>query len=435
MANKNNLLVGIGIARGEDSYSTALKATQAAVKGLNKKPTFAIIFADSNYNEKEILKAGNKIFGTNWIGSSTDTQFTSVGGYKTNTITVVAISTEYMHFGVGVSDNYHKNPEKAGQNAVKEALNKVKVDQYIDPYVQFRRAQIKSYGDIVKTPPYFILTLICGVKFDKGKVVPGMETEFTEGIFREAGSNIPIIGASTSTDFEKYAKQKITNNFQFANGKLYYDAGIVVFVVSNLYFSHSFNHGYTVKDKVALINKVDKTGHIIEEINGQPAVEEYARILGVSVDELMKDPFKYTLPRPFGVLDTFGNVYIKEAVPNPDKKTMYSLIKLNNNSAVVVVNYDKKKTVQGVYDSIKEADKFDGDKDIALALVFSCCGRKALLGKNVGAEIDFARKRYKKTPIIGFHTFGEIGGKMDKASQVCNQSVSTLLIYNKLLTE
>ena len=55
--------------------------------------------------------------------------------------------------------------------------------------------------------------------------------------------------------------------------------------------------------------------------------------------------------------------------------------------------------------------------------------------KDVSKEIDIARKNFKNTALFGFHTFGEIGAKMHNKSQVCNQSVSTLLVYNKILTE
>ncbi len=432
---KKNISVGIGTAHGSDSYQTAKKAIQNAVENLHQKPNFALLFADSNYNEKEILRAGNELLGTNWIGSSSDTQLTSIEGYEQGAISVMTIASDYLHFSIGVSDNYHKNPIAAGQSAIKEALKHVHVDQYVDPYVQFRRSQLKSYQDIVRVPPYFILSLICGVKYVKGNAVPGMEMEFIEGVFDVTGPNIPIIGGSTSTDFEKYMNDKISNNFQFANGKLFYDAGIVVFVVSNLYFSHSFKHGYVHANNAALINRVDKTGHIIVEINGRPATEEYARLLGITIDELMANPFKYTLPRPLGMLDNFGNIFIKEAVPNSDKKTMYCLTKVTENSAVVIVDYDEKKTKEGVLTALKEANEIHDDKDIALALVFSCCGRKALLGKNVTDEINLARKKFKKIPILGLHSFGEIGAQMNKPSQVCNQSVATLIIYDRLLTE
>ncbi|MBN1502400.1 FIST C-terminal domain-containing protein [Candidatus Woesearchaeota archaeon] len=433
--NSSKIKVSIGVAKGKDTYQTALKAAKDSLDGL-RGATFSILYADSNYDEKEILKAGNEILGNTWIGCSTDTQLTSTHGFEQGTISVLTISSEYLHFGVGVVDKYHKNPASSGEKAIQEAMKNVHVDHYVDPYIQFRRSQTKSFHEIVRIPPYFILTLICGVKFDKqGNPLPGMEAEFLEGVFKITGPNIPIIGGSSSTDWDKYTKEKITNNFQFANGKLYYDAAIIVFVVSDLYFAHSFTHGYCVANNVALLTKVDKTGHIIQEINGKPAVEEYARILKVSVDELTKNPFKYILAHPLGVLDTFGNVYIKSGAPNPDRKTWYTLTKVQENTASVVVNYDPKKTKEAVYYALKEADDIHSHKEIALGLVFSCCGRKALLGKDVTAEIDIARRKYKGVPLFGFHTFGEIGAKMSKSSQVCNQSVSSLIIYNKLLTE
>ncbi len=436
MAKKRKIQIGIGSSIGKDAYEAALKACKESLSTIEGEPSISIVYADSKYDEKAILKACNEVLGKNWVGGSTDTQLTSKYGFERGAVSVLTIASEYLHFGVGVVDKYHKDPQKAGEKAIRQAMKNVHVDNYVDPYIQFKRAQTKSIHEIVKIPPYFVLTLICGVKYDsKKKVVPGMEAEFIEGIFNVLGPNIPIVGGSLSTDFELYTQQNITNNFQFASGQLYYDAAITLFVVSNLYFAHSFTNGYKKGDKVALLTKVDATGHMVHEINNKPAVKEYARILGVSEKDLIKDPFRYVLARPMGVLDNSGDVYIKSGAPSPDGKSWYTLTKVLENSAAIIVDYDPKKTKEAVYNALKEADEIHDHKDIALGLIFSCCGRKALLGKDVASEIDIARKKYKGVPLFGFHSFGEIGAKMHRPTQVCNQSVSSLIIYNKLLTE
>jgi hypothetical protein len=430
-----NIQIGIGISKNDNSMIAAREAAQMAIQECGKMPTFSIAYVDSKYDPSEVLAGLNEILGDKWIGASTDSQFTSKEGYNDKSIAVLAISSDYLRFSTGVFDNYRADPLKAGEEAIKNAMSNIKIDSYIDPYIQFRRTQTKSFNDIVRTPPYFILTLICGAKYQDGKPIPGKETEFLEGIYNVTGPNIPIIGASASTNFEEY-QRNISNGFVFAQGKLYYDAGVTVFVVSNLYFAYTLVHGYARSSKVALITKLDQSGHNIEEIDGKPAVEQYSALLGVSKEEFLKNPYAYTLPRPLGLIDPTGSLFIKEAVPNPDGMTMYCLCKLAEDSAVNIVDFDKEKTVNAISQAIQDADlnKEQADQK-AIGLCFSCCGRKAMLGKEVDSEIAAVKSKFPNLPFFGFHSFGEIGAKPNKPSQTVNQSVSVLLIFDRLLTE
>ncbi|MBI4232463.1 FIST C-terminal domain-containing protein [Candidatus Peregrinibacteria bacterium] len=432
--SQKKIRVGIGTSQDKDHYDAAKKAAQMAIKECGGKPTFSLVYVDSRYDPKKVLKGINEVLGTQWVGCSVDTLLNTGAGFMDSGISVVCIASDYLHFSAAVAENYRNNPTKAGEEGIRAATKKVNVDQYVDPYVQFRRAQTKSYIDIVRTPPYFIMMFTSGAEYVKGKPIPGMETEFLEGIFNVTGPNIPVVGAAASVNFDNYMKGK-GENFEFANGRLYHHAGVVIFVVSSLYFSYSLWHGYKKSDQIGLITKMDKTGHIIEEINGKPAVDEYARMLGITKQELLKNPFKYTLPRPLGVLNTYGDIFIKEAVPNPDGKTMYCLTKVAIDSAVTLVNYSEQATIDAVKNCINDAHQGNQEKEIGLGLVFSCSGRKALLGKKVTKELESAKRTFKDAPLIGFHSFSEIGAKRNKPSEVNNQTVSTLIIYDTLLSE
>jgi len=430
-----NISVGIGTSSNKDSYKAAVEAAEMAKKECGGEPTFSIVYVDSDYKPKEVLKGINKILDKKWIGTSTDSQLVSNIGYYKGGISVLAINSPNLHFSVGYVENYKKNPKRSGEKSISRAIRGVEIDKYVDPYVQFRRVQTKAYDDIVRTPPYFILTLLAGVQIKKGIQEPGRETEFLEGIFNVTGPNVPIVGGSASSDLDKYLNKGIINVFHFADGKLLNNAAITVFVVSNLYFSVDVDHGYIESNVVALLTKMDKTGHEILEINSKPALEEYARLVGISKSELLKDPFKYTFQRPLGNIDTNGNIFIKEWMPNEDNKTMHSLMKLVPNTAVNIVNYDKKKPLDTIKNSFIAADQNVKAKNPALALIFNCCGRKPLLNDDIIKEMDSNKKKFSKVPSIGFHTFGEIGAKHNTPSQTVNQSLSTLLIYDTLLTE
>ena len=291
-SSKKKIFVGIGVSTNKNEFIAAQEAAKKALAKMGvSKPTLSIVYADSRLDAQKIAKGINGVLGTNnWIGCSADTLLSSEGNFLTTGVQVVCLFSEYLHVGIAVSQKYRLNPQKSGYNAIKEAMSKIKIDKYVDPYIQYRRTQTKAYGDIVRTPPFFILMYASGAEYINKKPIPGRETEFLEGIFSFTGPNIPVVGASASVNFDNYIKGS-GNNFEFANGKVYRNAAVVVFVISNLYFSYSLQHGYRKSDAMGLITKMDKTGHIIQEINKRPAVEEYARMLGIPKEELIKNPF------------------------------------------------------------------------------------------------------------------------------------------------
>jgi hypothetical protein len=429
-----HVFVGIGHSEEQDAYLCAKAAVQAAKAQLEGEPTFSIVYVDSKFDPHQVTKSVNELLGTNWVGCSTDSQNLSDVGYFKGGIAVVSIRSENLHFGVGYAENYKKDAEATAKKALKTAMSKVKIDKQVDPYVQFRRLQTKSFEDIIKTPPYFILTFLTGVEMVKGKQIAGYETEFIEGVKDVLGVNVPIVGGSVSSDLDTFMKGQ-TNLFMMAEGKVLEHAAIVIFVVSNLYFALNVDNGYKNVNRIGIVTGVDKTGHLIETINSEPALDTYAKLLGVPKEDVLKNPFKYTFEHPLGVMKDHGHLFIKEWMPGEDGRSIRVLNKVRQNSVVSIVDVDKAKTVDTIHYCLKEINTFVKEKNPALVLIFNCCGRKPLLGKDLPKEMKLVARSNKNVPMVGFHTFGEIGAKHDSPAETVNQSAALLIIYDRLLTE
>ena len=346
----------------------------------------------------------------------------------------MCINTKYMYFGVGVVDNYRKNPQEAGKKATIEAIENCPVERSRFATTQFMRGTKKGFTDIVKNPPYFILSFVSGTKYIKGKPLPGRETEFLNGVLNAAGSHIPIVGASASSDFDKLTKG-IAENYQFANGDIYSGAALVTFVVSDLYFSYGLEHGYKSTPRIVLLSKLGGDGRIIEKLNGKNAVGEYCRILGVATKEFLSNPWKYTFANPLATMDFDGNIYLRTIVSNPDKKTFSTIPKLVENSFADIALGEPNKIVSALSDTLLQAKQRHEAKKVAVAFVFSCSTRRVILGKNLEKTFDLMKSQHSNINLFGFYTFGEIGAKSDRFPQFNNQTVTSLIIFDKLLTE
>ncbi len=433
MAEKKTISVGIGYSLNKDPFNAAVEACKKAI-GECGKPDFSIVYTNSEYTQKEFLKGANSVLGTNWIGVSTDKIFTNDGYSPDITIAVLSIKSEYIHFSISVADNYRSNPQKKAYTAVRQAVESIRADKYVDAYIQFTRTKTKDYGNIIRNPPYFILTFISGAKFVKGKAVAGKESEFISGLLDYTGPHTPVFGGSASSSFEEYFKNK-ANNYQFANGKIYENAAIVVFVVCNLHFSTLVAHGYYATKDFAAITKIDKSGYEILEINGKEPINEYAHLLGVSKEKYLKDQSKFSLSRPFGLLQADGTTFVKEALPNPDNKTMHSTFKLHQNSIMNILNFNNKRTLETLKNSVDEMLREKKGKHSVLALFCACSGRRPLAKDIEKKDLANLKKKYKSLPVFGFYSFSEVGSSKSSSAQCHSQTVTSLMIYNELLTE
>ncbi len=437
-----NISVGIGISDLQEGYQAAISASKQAVMQSSKgaTPSFSLVFVSSKYNPqiKEIVKGINKILGKNWIGCTTDREINSVLGYSEGTVEVLCINSKYMHFGVGLSEDYKKNPVEEGKKATLEAIKNCPAERSKFATAQFMRGTKKGFAEIVKNPPYFVLTFPGGTYFKNKLPMSGLEPEFLDGIKNSLGIYLPILGGSAASDFDKFINHK-GENYVFANGNFYKGGAVVAFVVSELYFSYGLDHGYVPTDKLGIITKVSGNGRIIEEINRKPAVDEYCRLVGINKKEFIKNSFQYTTTKPICILDSLGYIYPKSIVPLTPKSSETKLFgpeRYISNTSFVIGRYDEKKTIGATKAAIEEAYRGYEDKNIVVALNFNCAVRKLLLREKVEEEISNTKKILSPNSLLfGFCTLGEIGAKRDQPSRYNNITSTNLVIFDKLQVE
>ncbi len=54
---------------------------------------------------------------------------------------------------------------------------------------------------------------------------------------------------------------------------------------------------------------------------------------------------------------------------------------------------------------------------------------------NIQKEVSQLAKNHGKFPFMGFYTFGEIGSNLDFPCQLNEQTVTLIVVYDKLLSE
>ena len=431
-----NISIGLGVSDLSDGFNAAVSAAKQAAMQASKgaMPTFSIVFVSSKYNSQidKVVQGINKILGTNWIGCTTDRELNSIIGYSEGSIQVLCIDTPHLYFGVGISEDYRKNPVEEGRKATLQAIQNCPVDRSKFGTLEFIKGSKKDFREIIKQPSYFILTFISGLYFENMQPNPGLEYEFLEGIKDVLGAFIPIVGASAVSNVDDYVKN-IGENYVFANGRYYKNTGAVVcFVVSELYFSYNLSHGYVPKKNPAVITKVSGNGRIIEEINNMPAVEEYSRIVGISKEEFLSKNMIITTQYPISLLTYEGVLYPIACGINPDGKTIFTFSRVHEHNIIDIGLYDEEKSINATKECLDGAIKGYEGSNIVVALIFSCAGRRYMLGEKVNLDIEKAKEITGEAPFIGFYSNGEIGGRRNSISRYNNFTVTTLMLFDKL---
>jgi len=121
---------------------------------------------------------------------------------------------------------------------------------------------------------YFILLFSPRLVMD----VNGMEDAVLEGVCEVIGKQTPIIGGTAGDD------ARLIKNYEFANGKVYKDAAIAMAIYTDLRSGFEFGHGYTLTNETCVVTKSKE--YVVNELDGKPALEIYAKMLKMKVDEL-----------------------------------------------------------------------------------------------------------------------------------------------------
>ena len=120
---------------------------------------------------------------------------------------------------------------------------------------------------------------------------------------------IPLIGGSAGDDL-KFARTSI-----FGNGRFHLDSVALILITTPLPFKIFKTQHFVSTDERLVVTEADTTRRIVKEINGLPAAEEYARLVGVDVHDL--NPMRFAAAPVVVMID--GTDYVRSIQKaNPD---------------------------------------------------------------------------------------------------------------------
>lgn len=425
-----NVKAGVGVSNLEDAYDAAKDACSKAIKQCGATPKFAFVFAGSNYDLKKLNKGLKDNLKCDYVGTTTGGELSNAGFTK-HTVTVLVLSTDYIRVGIGVGNGVLKRPEKATMNALKESLSSIKMDRYLDPYINFMAMKQKKPSELVKMQPYSLMVFTPGL----GAPLSADNDTIIATINKVIGRFVPVVGAGSCSD------QIFVNKHIFTKRGVFADAIITLFIVSDVKIGFGLAHGLRpMKDMVAYVTK--KKGWEITQLDKKNSVDRYKELTGIDLrnwtlngDTIATKEGNLFLRRPFAIQTLSGNYIIRHVLADKKQKSLRFCFSVPEKAALIPMDGKVSEIGLAGKKSIEMAMQDAGSKDIVATIAFSCLLRQMAQGKNTVKEVEEIRKAVKNTPFAGFYAVGEISFFEDSPITSQQLSIVTMVITDTLLSE
>ncbi len=370
------LKANTGSSINSDAKLAGAEAAAAAKVGLDPV-SLAFVYASCDYDLDAMLAGvAEELPGVPVIGNTSFTGVITPDGYiggDTPFVGILALSDPDMSVGVAAV-------EKPGTA--------------IEMGEQVALAAMAAAGQDV-APDYYYM------------VAPPAEEEFyVKGITNIIG-RVPFFGGSA-------ADNTIAGQWKLYTGEGAFADGIAVaFIYTDKAITNKFTGAYRETDDMGIITKVEGDRTLVE-INGKPALEQYAEWRGMSVDQLKGgDLLVATITSPLGVKDRLGDlVAIRHPMNGNDDMSMNIGNKLAEGTAVIRMEGSVDELIDSTGKTLEELKaKMPGPAG-AYHLVH-CGGRRAGIDTRIDEVAEQIKAAAGDTPFIVEFTFGEYGTEAD----------------------
>jgi hypothetical protein len=248
--------MGIGSIRHGQSCSTdprqAVQEFHAAV--VQQDMELVLFFCSSEYDLVVIAEELNRLFsGVQVVGCTTAGEI-GAAGYRAHSLSGVSFTADSC---VAVS-------------GMLEGLDKFEISK-AHSLAQTLLQQLERKFPAASPDQSFACMLIDGMA--------GREEPVAHALQYALGK-IPLIGGSAGDDL------KLAKTYVYCDGRFCSKSAVLVLINTSLPFKIFKTQHFVSSEERVVVTEADSSRRIVREINGLPAAEEYARLIGVEVEQL-----------------------------------------------------------------------------------------------------------------------------------------------------
>lgn len=341
----------------------AVREFHAAVAQDNM--ALVVFFCSSSYELSVLAEELNVLFPTTPVIGCTTAGEIGPLGYQHNGLSGFSLPGEYCQAVVGHLDDLQHFSAERGETLVRSLRDEL---------------ENKAPGE--KLPNRFGLMLIDGLSVREELVVRA---------FQSGLGNIPLVGGSAADDahFKK--------TWVFHDGAFHQDGALLALVATEYPFYPFKTQHFHAEEERLVVTEADVETRTVHEINGLPADEEYARLVGVDVKTLSPQDFA-SVPVVV-VID--GTDYVRSIQKaNPDGSlTFYSAI----DEGLVLRVARGSGLVENLQEAFDELHRKIGPPQLVIAC--DCILRSLEIVKH--GQQEAIGEIFCANRTVGFNTYGE----------------------------
>lgn len=371
------LSVGVGQSSNEDSFKAGHEAASEALNKHGGTPEVLIVLGSPRFDHKQLLAGIISVAGdVPMVGGSTAGEI-SGSGISNESVVIMALGSDTLDFATGIGLDMSQDETACGVALVDDFRHRI---------------SIKEASSLLIFPD--------GMGGDGLKVIDGLQSVM--------GTGFEIVGGYLG-DGEDFR-----TTFQYFNGKVYNNAMPGLLICGKA----GFRTGIGVRSGFESIGNrfycTAAEGNIVKEFDNERALDLYKEFLG---DERFQRLPGICLEYPFGLIDDKVSIAGKEyfqlrccLAVDHEKGSITLAASIPEGRAITLTTASRGDIINGAKLAAEQAKESLKDAKPEAILMFSCVGRKLILGRRTQEEVAVVKEVLgKDVPLIGFYTYGEIG--------------------------
>jgi hypothetical protein len=326
-----------------------------------------LFFCSSRFDLDALADEMRTLFGVTRVIGCTTAGEIGPAGYRERSLAAVALPRASFAAGTALIENLHDFSITRGQASALDALHDLEKRAMPEPGIDSSR---------------FALLMIDGLSVREEAVTRTLQSTL---------GDIPLVGGSAADDL------RFENTSIFYDGRFRSDCAVLITASTQLPFRTFKTQHFRSGDERLVVTAADAERRTVSEINGLPAAEEYARLIGARVEDLSPGLFAAS---PVVVLID-GTDYVRSIQKlNPDGSlTFYCAIE----EGLVLRVARGLDLVENLRTTFGELRHTVGEPQLILA--WDCILRHLEMVQK--GTRDMAGELFSANRAVGFSTYGE----------------------------
>jgi hypothetical protein len=325
-----------------------------------------VIFFCSNEYDPDVLAEEMKLlFGDTQVLGCTTAGEIGPAGYRTHSLSGASFPASSFSIVSGRLDHLQQFDFATGHAFAKTLLQR-----------------FESQAPQADEDNSFALMLIDGLSVREEPVTRALQNALGE---------LPLVGGSAGDGLD-FVKTRI-----YSDGCFHSDSAVLILFTTPLAFKSFKTQHFVATDRRLVVTEADPANRIVKEINGLPAAEEYARMLGIDVRNL--DVARFAASPIVVMID--GTNYVRSIQKaNPDGSLTFMCAIEEGLVLRVAKGVDLQTNLEHTFGQI-----IDEIGPLQLTLGCDCILRKLEISQN--SIDDLVGDVLVRNNTVGFSTYGE----------------------------